>query len=68
MIWLLYALNMVLRNSCPGLPVGRKFKDATKAGAGATIGLFAGALGKLGCCAAMMLAFTVNVIYRSVNH
>lgn len=47
---------------------GRKFKDATRAGAGATIGLFAGALGKAACCAVMMVAFTVNVIYRSANH
>ena len=47
---------------------GRKFKDATKAGAGATIGLLAGALGKVACCAVMMIAFTANVIYHSVTH
>jgi uncharacterized protein YqgC (DUF456 family) len=46
---------------------GRKFKDATKAGAGATIGLFAGVLGKLACCGVMIVAFIVNVIYRSLN-
>lgn len=47
---------------------GRKLKDATKAGAGATLGLFAGALGKLACCGVMILLFTANVIYRSLNH
>ena len=46
---------------------GRKFKDATKAGAGATIGLFAGVVGKLACCGVMIVAFIVNVIYRSPN-
>lgn len=46
---------------------GREFKPAMKAGVGATIGLFAGAIGKLLCCGAMMLLFTINVIWRSVN-
>ena len=46
---------------------GRKLKDATKAGAGATIGLFAGVVGKLACCGVMIVAFIVNVIYRSPN-
>src|SRR5688572_20129388 len=44
---------------------GREFKPAMKAGVGATLGLFAGAVGKLLCCAAMILLFTVNVIWRS---
>jgi uncharacterized protein len=46
---------------------GREFKPAMKAGVGATLGLFAGAVGKLLCCGAMMLLFIVNVIWRSVN-
>jgi len=46
---------------------GREWKEASKAGVGATLGLLAGALGKLACCVAMMLLFTVNVLYRSVN-
>ena len=46
---------------------GREFKPAMKAGVGATLGLFAGAIGKLLCCAAMMLLFIVNVIWRSMN-
>jgi uncharacterized protein len=46
---------------------GREFKPAMKAGVGATLGLFAGAVGKLLCCGAMMLLFIVNVIWRSLN-
>lgn len=45
---------------------GREWKEAMKAGAGATLGLLAGAVGKLACCVAMMLLFLANVIYRSV--
>jgi uncharacterized protein len=44
---------------------GREWKEATKAGVGATLGLLAGALGKLACCVAMVLLFTANVVYRS---
>jgi uncharacterized protein len=46
---------------------GREFKPSMKAGLGATLGLFAGAIGKLLCCGAMMLLFTLNVIWRSLN-
>ena len=46
---------------------GRKWPEASKAGIGATLGLLAGAIGKLACCVAMMTLFTVNVIYRSLN-
>ena len=46
---------------------GREWKEASKAGVGATLGLLAGALGKLACCVAMMLLFTANVIYRSLG-
>jgi hypothetical protein len=45
---------------------GRKWRDASKAGVGATLGLLAGALGKLACCVAMILLFTANVLLRSL--
>jgi hypothetical protein len=43
---------------------GRELKSASKAGLGATLGLLAGALGKLACCVAMIALFAANVIYR----
>lgn len=46
---------------------GRKFKESTRAGLGATVGLLAGALGKVLCCLAMVVLFTGNVIYRSLS-
>jgi uncharacterized protein YqgC (DUF456 family) len=46
---------------------GRDWKASSRAGVGATLGLLAGALGKLACCLAMMGAFTADVIYRSVG-
>ncbi len=46
---------------------GRETRDAAKAGAGATLGLFAGALGKLACCVAMMSLFLMNVLWRSLS-
>ncbi len=46
---------------------GRGFKESSRAGLGAVLGLLAGALGKMACCVAMMGFFTVNVIYRSVQ-
>jgi hypothetical protein len=46
---------------------GRGWKASGKAGLGATIGLFLGALGKFACCLAMMGLFAVNVIYRSIH-
>jgi len=45
---------------------GREWKAASRAGVGATVGLLAGALGKLACCVAMMLLFTMNVVIRSL--
>lgn len=45
---------------------GREWREASKAGVGATLGLLAGALGKLACCIAMMALFTVNIIIRSL--
>ena len=46
---------------------GRQLKPAAKAGLGATLGLLAGALGKLAICIAMMALFAVNVVYRSAS-
>jgi uncharacterized protein YqgC (DUF456 family) len=45
---------------------GRDAKESSRAGLGATIGLLAGAIGKVACCIAMMAVFTANVILRSV--
>jgi hypothetical protein len=46
---------------------GYEFKKATRAGLGATLGLFAGLIGKCALCAAMIGLFTANVIYRSLH-
>ncbi len=46
---------------------GRNFKDSSRAGVGATLGLLAGAIGKLLCCLAMMGLFAADVIYRSLR-
>lgn len=42
----------------------RPWKDASKAGAGAVLGLLAGGIGKLTCALCMVALFTFNVIYR----
>lgn len=49
------------------LATGRKFHDSARAGVGATLGLLAGAVGKIACCLAMTGLFAVNVIARSMN-
>jgi uncharacterized protein YqgC (DUF456 family) len=46
---------------------GRDWRASGKAGAGATLGLVAGALGKMACCLAMMGLFAVNVVYHSAH-
>jgi uncharacterized protein len=43
---------------------GREWKTAMKAGAGATLGMFAGALGKFICCLVMMAVFTASVLWH----
>ncbi len=45
---------------------GREWRDAGRAGFGATLGLLAGAVGKLACCLAMMGLFTIHVVMRSL--
>jgi len=44
---------------------GRDFKEASRAGAGAILGLLGGGVGKVACCLAMIGLFAVNVIVRS---
>ena len=44
---------------------GYKIKPAAKAGAGALLGLFAGAVGKLAVCGLMIVLFAGDVILRS---
>ena len=44
---------------------GRSFKDASRAGLGAMLGLLGGAVGKFFCCIAMIGLFTMSVIWRS---
>jgi len=46
---------------------GREWKEAARAGLGAVMGLFVGALGKLACSTAMMGLFAFSVIVRSLN-
>src|SRR5215207_7410634 len=43
---------------------GREWKPAMKAGAGATLGMFAGAVGKLICCIIMTVVFTFSVLWN----
>src|ERR1041385_5880162 len=50
-----------------GMVGGREWKEAARAGLGAVIGLFVGALGKLACCVSMMGLFAASVIYASLN-
>lgn len=49
------------------LTSGRGLKISSKAGLGATLGILAGAVGKLAICVAMMGLFGVNVVLRSAN-
>ena len=46
---------------------GREWKPAMKAGLGATLGLFAGAVGKLVCCLSMTTLFTVGVLWNTLR-
>ena len=43
---------------------GRAWKPAMKAGAGATLGMFAGAVGKLICCIIMTAVFILSVLWQ----
>ena len=46
---------------------GGEWKQAARAGLGAVIGLFVGALGKLACCVAMMGLFAFSVVMQSLH-
>lgn len=43
---------------------GRNFKESTRAGIGATLGLLVGAVAKLGCCVGMIALFAWNILSR----
>jgi len=45
---------------------GRGWKQSSRAGLGATLGLLASAVGKLACCAAMIALFAFSVLSRSL--
>jgi uncharacterized protein YqgC (DUF456 family) len=44
---------------------GRPWPEATRAGIGAVLGMLLGTVGKVACCVAMILMFTVSVVWRS---
>jgi uncharacterized protein len=46
---------------------GYEYQRALRAGAGATLGLLAGALGKFAVCVVMITLFAANVLYHSLN-
>ncbi len=46
---------------------GREWKDATRAGLGAMIGLLAGAVGKLAGCIAMIAIFSISVVTNTLD-
>jgi uncharacterized protein len=46
---------------------GYEFRRAVRAGAGATLGLLAGALGKFAVCVVMITLFTANILYHSLR-
>lgn len=46
---------------------GRHWRESAKAGAGATLGLLMGAVGKLACAVAMILMFAVSILWRAFS-
>jgi hypothetical protein len=46
---------------------GYEYRQALRAGAGATLGLLAGALGKFAICVVMITLFAANVLYLSLR-
>ena len=46
---------------------GREWKPSAKAGVGATLGLFAGAVGKLVCCLSMIVLFIIGVLWNTLR-
>lgn len=47
---------------------GRQWKPACRAGIGATLGLLAGAVGKLVCCLSMMTLFIISVLWHTLRN
>jgi uncharacterized protein YqgC (DUF456 family) len=45
----------------------KEFKEAARAGLGATVGLVLGVIGKFSIAVVMSILFAVNVILRSTN-
>lgn len=43
---------------------GRAWRDSAKAGAGATLGLLVGAVGKVACAVSMSFLFAANILWR----
>ncbi len=46
---------------------GRAWHDSAKAGAGATIGLLVGAVGKVACAVSMTLLFAADILWRAFS-
>jgi len=46
---------------------GRRTEDAIRAGVGAVLGIFVGALGKAVCCIVMITLFTYSVVHASLS-
>jgi len=46
---------------------GREWRDASKAGVGAIVGLLAGTLGKIACSIAMIAAFAGELLWRDIE-
>ncbi len=46
---------------------GREWKASAKAGVGATLGLFAGAVGKFFCCLSMIVLFIIGVLWNTLR-
>jgi len=68
LIGMLFGLPGILLGPFAGallceLAGGRTISDSSRAGLGAVLGLLAGALGKLACCAAMMVLFAADVVF-----
>jgi uncharacterized protein len=46
---------------------GRPWREASRAGFGAVLGLLVGAVGKVACCIAMIVLFTFSVVIRTTT-
>jgi hypothetical protein len=44
---------------------GREFQESARAGAGATVGMLIGAVGKVACCVAMIGLFVITVVWNA---